>query len=86
MLIGVTVFAYITGTVSALLTSFNTQSKRVSEYQHQVESFCRSHNIPKALTEKLVQYYDYVLARKVHPEDSQIISGLSGALRSQVCC
>lgn len=85
MLIGVTVFAYITGTVSSLLSSFNTQAKRVAEHQHQLDSFCRSHQIPKPLGEKLGQFYDYVLARKVHPEDVRIISGLSGALRTQVC-
>lgn len=85
MLFGVTVFAYITGTVSYLLTSFNAQSKRLTEHQYQLDGFCRAHGIPKALGEKMMQYYAYVLPRKVHTDDQAIISGLSGSLRCQVC-
>ena len=85
MLTGVTVFAYITGTVSSLLTSFNAQSKRLTEHQYQLDAFCRSHSIPKPLGEKMMQFYAYVMPRKVHADDQAIISGLSGSLRCQVC-
>ena len=45
-------------------------------------SACR---IPKALSAKLVAYYDYVMNRRIHPQDEEILSGLSGSLRQQAC-
>eukprot|EP00892_Ulva_mutabilis_P001042 jgi/Ulvmu1/10939/UM007_0118.1 len=84
MMIGVTVFAYIMGTVSSLLSSFNAQSMRSQERQQQLDSFCRTHKIPPALTRKLSQYYERVLGKQVHQEDLELVSGLSSALRQQV--
>jgi hypothetical protein len=84
MIIGVTVFGYIMSTVSSLLTSFNAQNIRAQERQRQLDSFCRVHKIPAALTTKLTQYYEYVLARQIHDEDLQLVAGLSGSLRQQV--
>ena len=43
-------------------------------------SACR---IPKVLSAKLVAYYDYVMNRRIHPQDEETLSGLSGSLRQQ---
>lgn len=85
MMIGVTVFAYIMGTVSSLLSSFNAQSMRAQERQRQLDSFCRTHKIPLVLARKMSQYYDRVLGKQVHQEDLELVAGLSSALRQQVC-
>jgi hypothetical protein len=84
MLIGVTVFAYIMSTVSSLLSTYNAQHIRAQERQRQLDSFCRTHRVPTALTRKIGQYYDYVLSRQVHQEDLELVAGLSGSLRQQV--
>lgn len=85
MLVGVTVFAYIMSTVSSLLSTFNAQNIRAQETQQQLDSFCRAHKLPTILARKLNTYFDYVLPRTVHSEDLMLVSGLSGALRQQVC-
>jgi hypothetical protein len=84
MLIGVTVFAYIMGTVSELLSTLNAQNKRIQDRQQQLDSFIRTHKIPPQLGLKLREFYDYVLNRQVHSEDLVIVNGLSGSLRQQV--
>lgn len=84
MLCGVTVFAYVTSTVSSLLTTFNTQNIRTQEQQRNIDGFCRSHQIPKLLARKLSGFYDYVLPRQIHAQDKDIISGLPETLQQQV--
>jgi hypothetical protein len=84
MLVGVTVFAYMMSTMSELLSAFNTQTIRNQDLQRQLDSFCRVHKIPQALAAKMGQYYDYVMSRRIHPQDQEILCGLSGSLRQQV--
>jgi hypothetical protein len=84
MLVGVTVFAYMMSTMSILLSTFNSQGLRVSERHRQLDIFCRTHKIPSALAIKLGQYYDYVISRQIHPDDLELVAGLSGCLRQQV--
>ena len=84
MLCGVTIFAYVTSTVSSLLTTFNTQNIRTQEQQRNIDGFCRSHQIPKPLARKMSGFYDYVLPRQIHSEDKDIISGLPETLQQQV--
>lgn len=76
---------YIMSTVSSLLSTFNAQGIRAQETQRQLDSFCRAHKLPTVLARKLGMYYDYVLPRTVHSEDLALVSGLSAALRQQVC-
>lgn len=84
MLCGVTIFAYVTSTVSSLLTTFNTQNIRTQEQQRNIDGFCRSHQLPKPLARKLSGFYDYVLPRQIHSEDKEILNGLPETLRQQV--
>eukprot|EP00892_Ulva_mutabilis_P011685 jgi/Ulvmu1/888/UM100_0043.1 len=84
MLVGVTLFAYVTGFVGVLLSSFNAQSMRTQEQQRQLDSFCRAHKIPKALGAKLEYYFDHVMRRRIHKEDLLLVNELSGTLRQQV--
>lgn len=85
MLAGVTVFAYIMSTISVLVSSINAQSIRIAERQRELDSFCRTHKVPTDLAMKLSQFYEYVLPRQVHADDSRILAGLPGTLRQQVC-
>lgn len=85
MLCGVTVFAYVTSTVSSLLTTFNTQSMRTQEQQRNIDAFCRGHRLPKPLARKLSGFYDYVLPKMIHKEDTSIIARLPDTLQQQVC-
>ena len=41
--------------------------------------------IPQALSAKVIAYYDYVMNRRIHPQDEEILAGLSGSLRQQAC-
>ena len=84
MLVGVTVFAYIMGTMSALLSTFSTHSQRIQDRQQQLDGFIRTHKIPQQLAVKLRQFCDYILKRQVHSEDLELINSLSGPLRQQV--
>lgn len=77
-------FAYVTSTVSSLLTTFNTQNMRTQEHQRNIDGFCRTHCIPKALARKLSGFYDYVLPLQIHSQDKEIISGLPESLQQQV--
>lgn len=81
---GVTVFAYIMSTVSSLLTTLNSQSMHVQEQQQQLESFCRTHKIPPALSLKLKRFFDYVLPKQVQSDDVALVQSLSASLRQQV--
>lgn len=64
-------------------TGHGVQSQRTQEQQRQLDSFCRTHRIPKALSVKLEQYFDHVLRRRVHQEDLLLVQQLSGTLRQQ---
>jgi Ion channel len=90
MLVGVTIFAYIMGTVATMLSTLNARHVRVAEVQQKLDGFCRTHGIPKALAHKLEQYFDYVMPRQLHTHDSDIIATLPHTLQQQVhaclCC
>jgi len=60
------------------------QSFRTQEQQRQLDSFCRAHKLPKALSVKLEHYFDHVLRRRIHKEDLVLVEQLSGTLRQQV--
>lgn len=40
--------------------------------------------VPRSLSEKVRNYYSYVVAREVQADEADIIAGLSASLRTQV--
>lgn len=84
--VGVTIFAFVTSSVSNLLLTMTSRSIKSDDMQQKVDSFCRSHELPQILAKKLCSYYAYVFPRRVHTEDLALVEGLSATLRQQVWC
>jgi hypothetical protein len=84
MLVGVTVFAYIMSTVSSLLSTFNAQNLRAQETRQLLDSFYRSHKVPRNLAKKMSEYFEHVFTRRIHSDDMRLIMELPLSLRQQV--
>ena len=88
MLLGVSWYAYVVGSISTVLASFDRQNKMVREKLLQVNSFIRETKLPNELGQRVRQYYEYSLSKRRNGlftyDADEILQELSAALRTDV--
>ena len=88
MLLGVSWYAYVVGSISTVLASFDRQNKMVREKLLQVNSFIRETKLPHDLGQRVRQYYEYSLSKRRNGlftyDADEILQELSAALRTDV--
>ncbi|GMH40004.1 hypothetical protein BSKO_07908 [Bryopsis sp. KO-2023] len=84
MVVGVTVFAYFMGSMSAMMSSINSSNTRITRKLMAVEDFLRQRKVPPNLAERVRTFFNYILSRQIIVEETSIINELSLPLRTEV--
>lgn len=84
MLIGATIFGYMLSSISVMVSAASSTRARMAAKRRGVDDFLTHRKVPRALSEKVKAYYDYVVEREVQADEADIIQGLSASLRTQI--
>lgn len=91
MLLGVSWYAYIVSSMSSIMASFDAQSKAVREKLTCVNEFCRAGKLPKTLSSRVRNYFEYKLSNTQRAlllscqyDADELLDELSSELRSDV--
>lgn len=84
MMVGITAFAYFMGSMSALLSAWNTNTSRMAAKRQVVDDFLRFRRLPHDLSTRVRNFYSYVTEREVQKDEADIIKGLSSSLQQEV--
>lgn len=84
MMVGITAFAYFMGSMSALLSAWNTNTSRMAAKRQVVDDFLRFRRLPHDLSSRVRNFYSYVTEREVQKDEADIIQGLSSSLQQEV--
>ena len=60
MVIGVSLYAYVIGSVAAIVSNLNVSLSQFREKLDRVQSYMRARNIPLSLQRKVMDYYQYM--------------------------
>jgi len=88
MLLGVSWYAYVVGSMSTIISSFDRQNKLIRLKMIQVNTFIQESKIPLELGMRIRKYFEYSLARKSNGlfgyDADNILNELSSTLRIDV--
>ena len=88
MLLGVSWYAYVVGSMTTIISSFDRQNKHIRYKMMQVNTFLQEAKIPAELGAQIRKYFEYSLSKKSNGlfgyDADQILSELSSTLRIDV--
>ncbi|GMH52259.1 hypothetical protein TL16_g01193 [Triparma laevis f. inornata] len=88
MMLGVSWYAYIVGSMSTIMTSFDRQNKQVREKMESVNIFVRDAKLPATLAKKVRNFFEYSIQRRNNGlfsyDADEILSELSAALKNEI--
>ncbi|GMH54890.1 hypothetical protein TrST_g3700 [Triparma strigata] len=88
MLVGVSWYAYVVGSMSTIMTSFNRQNAQVREKMESVNIFVRDAKLPATLAKKVRNFFEYSIQRRNNGllgyDADEILSELSAALKNEI--
>jgi hypothetical protein len=84
MVVGVTIFTYLTGSLISLLSAFQSESEFISDRKQKLEEFIRDRKLPLRLAVRMRNYYGYALLHMRDGHEATILNGLSYSLRYDV--
>lgn len=88
MLLGVSWYAYVVGSMSAIIASFDRQNKQIRLKMLQVNTFIREAKLPPALGHRVRRYYEYLLSKRKNGlfgyDADEILMELSTSLRTDI--
>ncbi|KAH9283953.1 Potassium/sodium hyperpolarization-activated cyclic nucleotide-gated channel 4 [Echinococcus granulosus] len=83
MMTGATCYALFVGHAAALIQSFDTSKRHYREKFKQVEEYMAYRKLPRALRQRIADYYEHRYQGKMFDE-AQILQELSECLREQI--
>jgi hypothetical protein len=89
MMLGVSWYAYIVGSMSTIMSSFENQNKRVRDKMMAVQGFIRENKLEPALARRVRQYFSHLYTssgrwRMLHAYDaSEVFRNMSTELRNE---
>ncbi|MBI4446427.1 MAG: cyclic nucleotide-binding domain-containing protein [Acidobacteria bacterium] len=83
--LGVGVFGYVIGSVASLLANIDPARVRHQEMVERVKAFMRYRQVPSALRQRILDYYEYLWEKRLGYDESLAVSGLPPSLRTEVC-
>ena len=85
MVIGVSLYAYVIGSVAAIVSNLNVSLSQFREKLDRVQSYMRARNIPLSLQRKVMDYYQYMWEynKSTNPVSDELL-GLPNSLRAQI--
>mmetsp|Transcript_50304 Transcript_50304/g.60493 ORF Transcript_50304/g.60493 Transcript_50304/m.60493 type:complete len:827 (-) Transcript_50304:108-2588(-) len=90
MLLGVSWYAFVVGSMTSVVASFDRQNKLTKEKMLQVSAFCRETKLPNNLATQIRRYFEYACSRKKNGlfgfDADEIMHELSSTLRTDVIC
>ena len=84
MLVGVGVYAYIIGNIASILTNIDPARARYVEQRERLSGFMRYRKLPRALQQRIRDYYDYLWEQRRVFDESKILKQLPPSLRLEV--
>jgi CRP-like cAMP-binding protein/voltage-gated potassium channel Kch len=84
MLLGVTVFGYVVGSMAGLVGRLNQIQERHSEKLEVLREYMRERKISPQLQKKIRRFYDHYLTNTSMFDEEDILAGLSDVLRREV--
>ncbi|GAX74590.1 hypothetical protein CEUSTIGMA_g2038.t1 [Chlamydomonas eustigma] len=84
ILAGATLFAYFMGSMASMIAAEESSAAKMARKRAAVDEFLKQRDVPKRLSNKVRDYYNYCVARTIHVDEAEIIAGLSVGLRMQV--
>jgi hypothetical protein len=88
MLMGVSWYAYVVGSMSTIMGSFDKQAKMIREKMEGVNTFIRDANLPQPLAKQVRGFFEYSLSKrnnglKTYDAD-EILTELSSNLKNDI--
>lgn len=88
MLLGVSWYAYVVGSISTIISSFDRQSKDIRQKMLQVNTFIHESKLPRDLSDRIRKYFEYSLSKKSNGlfgyDADQILLELNSTIRTDV--
>ena len=76
MVIGAAFFAWITGSITSLMTAKSACQQRFEDLMEEVDAFIEVHELPKSLQDNIKEYYKVKYPNKTIFEESDLISSI----------
>ena len=76
MVIGAAFFAWITGSITSLMTAKSACQQRFEDLMEEVDAFIEVHELPKLLQDNIKEYYKVKYPNKTIFEESDLISSI----------
>eukprot|EP00520_Triparma_pacifica_P006086 CAMPEP_0118657744 /NCGR_PEP_ID=MMETSP0785-20121206/14188_1 /TAXON_ID=91992 /ORGANISM="Bolidomonas pacifica, Strain CCMP 1866" /LENGTH=810 /DNA_ID=CAMNT_0006550695 /DNA_START=182 /DNA_END=2610 /DNA_ORIENTATION=- len=88
MLLGVSWYAYVVGSMSTIMSSFDRQNKQIREKLECVNGFIRDAKLPQAMGKRVRNYFEYSLQKRnnglFNYDADEILSELSAQLKNEI--
>jgi len=84
MLVGVTVFGYIVGSMASLVAKINQRGQRHKEKIDELKDYLREQKLSKELQVRVRKYYEHYLSRKSAYDEEALLSEMSLKLQREV--
>lgn len=84
IIVGVLMYALIVGSVGTALSSIDTPDSQRRRRMDAVREYLRQRDISEALTEKVLNYYDYCYTRHISQHDEAILEDIHSALKEKL--
>ena len=82
--LGATLFGYIIGHMSSLVSALNRSSSAFNEKMDEIDAYLRHRSVPQPLAIKIRKYFKYYITRKSLFDEKQILDDLSSYLRREL--
>ena len=83
MVFGVTMFAYVVGSMAVVVTSLNATTRRVKQKIDDLDMFLREKDIDSSLHKKVKDYYGYYLRNLYAFDEEQLLVDMPYSLRKK---
>lgn len=80
MLMGVGVYGYVIGNIANLMSNLDIVQSAHTKRIERVEGFIKYKKLPKQLSDRILDYYDYIFDRKLGTDESKIYEDLPKSL------
>ncbi|NEP78660.1 MAG: hypothetical protein F6K39_11005 [Okeania sp. SIO3B3] len=84
MFLGISIYAYIIGNVSSLISNLDTTKARYREKLGQIQTYIRENKIYPELQQKIRDYYQYIWIENRDIRDYHILDELPEPLRMKL--
>ncbi|ETV96450.1 hypothetical protein H310_10203 [Aphanomyces invadans] len=84
MVIGVSMFGYVIGNITALVDNINASGRMQSERLTSLKEYAMVRNLPKATTKRMMDHFEYFYRHRSVFDEEAILNNLPTVMRNEV--